>query len=813
MPILQTIKKSLFILSAIVLGAMVMGNDDLTEKVKSNLNSYQIYYTPEKIYLHHDKPYYMAGEMIWLKAYVLDASNLKATSRSGVLYVDLLNEQNQKVDSLILPIQEGEAFGDFSLLDELPEGSYRIAAYTNWMRNFGEEIFFQKEIYIMNAQNEASPNNLVRQTGEIDLQFFPEGGELIAGIPNDVAFKALDGNGYGIGIEGKIFDGEGKKILHFKDHFLGMGSFTFTPEASKRYFAKLNLKDGKILDIPLPQAKEKGYVLHIDEVTDPENILIRINSNLKESPNLFLFGIAKDRLIHSEKIAFEPGLSHEIIIPKTVFPTGVARFTLSDPLGQGLAERLVFINHRSKEIVAVQTEKKVFSQREKVNLVVSNKSKTELSHLSISVTVEDLVQMPEYQENIQTYLLLSSDLKGHVESPSYYFESDDIERQQALRNLMMTQGWRRFGWDALVSGDFPVMHHANEMDLNIRGRLLRPNGNPIAKGDVMLFLKDKYTTFMLTETNDEGYFSFRGFYYKGNIPVVVQGSDSRGRKDNVVLEILAKDYTLALNDHFLRLPAQISAQVPNNYVQQTQKLFQGIETEVWGMELGELLLEEVIVEGKADVFEPFKLHTRADAVIYREQLPIAPSGNILEILQGRVAGLQVTKTGMNEFRAVIRGQGTPLYLWDGIPISESTLQSINQFDINRIEVLRGPGTAGIYGGRAGGGVIAFFSETGAGTEEINPEAGQHITLYQAPGYSRTRQFYSPSFEAIGHDQLPDLRSTVFWNPTVMVKPNSKNELSFFTGDTPGLYRVIVEGISKEGQPISEVHFFEVSAIE
>lgn len=813
MTILQIIKKSLLSLSVIVLGAMVMGNGDLPEKVKSNLNSLQSYYSPEKVYLHLDKPYYLAGEMIWLKAYVLEASSLKATSRSGVLYVDLLNEQNQKVDSLTLPIEEGEAFGDFSLLDELPEGMYSIYAYTNWMRNFGEGIFFHKEIYILNAQNEAFPTNLAKQIGEIDLQFFPEGGDLIADIPNEVAFKALDKRGYGTAVEGGIFDGEGEKILDFKDHFLGMGSFAITPEASKRYFAKLTLKDGQTLDIPLPKAKEKGHVLHIDEVTDPLNILVRISTNVKESNKLFLFGIANDRLIHSKELSLGADLSQEIIIPKSDFPTGVARFTLSDPEGQAIAERVVFVSNPSQKMVEVQTGKMVFGPRDEVILTISNKSNIELSQLSISVTSEDLVQIPEFQENIQTYLLLGSDLKGHIESPAYYFESDEIERQQALRHLMMTQGWRRFGWDVLVSGDFPVMQHPNEMDLNIRGRLVRTNGSPVSKGEAMLYLKDKYTTFMLTPTNNEGYFSFRGFYYKGSIPVVVQGSDDRGRKDNVVVEMLPKSYTPTVRENLLRLPAQFSARVPDNYIQQTQQHFKGIETEVWGMELGELLLQEVVVEGRADVFEPFKLHTRADAVIFREQLPIAPSGNILEILQGRVAGLQVTQTGMNEFRAVIRGQGTPLYLWDGIPISESTLQSINQFDINRIEVLRGPGSTGIYGGQGSGGVIAFFSETGAGTEEVDPEAGQHIIVYQAPGYSRTRQFYSPAIETSGYYELPDLRSTIYWNPTVMVKPNSKNEIKFFTGDTPGLYRVIVQGISKSGQPISEVHLFEVNGDE
>jgi hypothetical protein len=96
---------------------------------------------------------------------------------------------------------------------------------------------------------------------------------------------------------------------------------------------------------------------------------------------------------------------------------------------------------------------------------------------------------------------------------------------------------------------------------------------------------------------------------------------------------------------------------------------------------------------------------------------------------------------------------------------------------------------------------------------VDPEAGKHIIIHQALGYNGTRQFYSPSFDVSAYYDLPDLRSTVYWNPTVMVKPNSKTELSFYTGDIPGLYRVIVEGITKDGQPISEVHLFEVNAIE
>jgi outer membrane cobalamin receptor len=109
---------------------------------------------------------------------------------------------------------------------------------------------------------------------------------------------------------------------------------------------------------------------------------------------------------------------------------------------------------------------------------------------------------------------------------------------------------------------------------------------------------------------------------------------------------------------------------------------------------------------------------------------------------------------MNEFRAVIRGMGAPLYLLDGVPISENSLSMINQFDINRIEILKGPGTTGIYGGRGSGGVIAFFSEMGT-MEEIDPEGGKHIIVHQAAGFNRIRQFYSPKYETTEYYELPD----------------------------------------------------------
>jgi hypothetical protein len=794
----------------IILVAFVIPGMDLTDRIRKSLETYRTNYSPEKVYIHHDKPYYGAGEPVWIKAYVVDAASLKASEKSGVLYVDLLNEEMEEVERLTLPISDGEAHGDLILPDDLDEGIYHLAAYTQWMRNFGEETFFQKDIYILDATADKAGPSTAHDESKIKLHFFPESGDLIAGIPNEVAFKAVDVNGYGVSISGTLFTGDGVKILDFEDTHLGMGSFSLNPERDKKYFAKLDFKNAKTVDYPLPDVLAEGYVLHIDEVSDEEDILVRVSTNLNEGMTLVLLAIGGEELIYAEQLLPHAASDSEILIPKSIFPNGVARFTLAKETGEPIAERLIFVRHVQTHQVKVNTDKSEYHPREEVKLSLHVDGQLEepvISGLSVAVTAEGLVHHSEGHENIQSYLLLSSDLKGRVESPGYYFESDEVERQLALRHLMMTQGWRRFEWNDLVSQQFPKIQYNNELDLNIRGRLLKSNGEPVREGEALLYLKDQFQTFITTPTNEEGYFVFRGFYFKGDIQVVIQGSDHQGRREDVEVHML-DSYLPSISETRSLLPTNFNTHLPEDYVRNTQKQAQSIETEVWGTELGELLLEEVVVEGRAEIHEPFKLHSQADVVLSREQLPFAPSGNVLESLQGRVAGLQVTRDGMNGFRAVIRGQGTPLYLLDGMPISESTLQAINQFDISRIEILKSPAATGIYGGRGGGGVVALYTDR-AHEELLDVENEKYIIVHQASGFNFTRQFYSPVFEDIGYFDFPDLRSTIYWNPMITLNNFDNKTLSFFTADTPGTYRVIIEGITQDGQPLHQETLFEV----
>ncbi|MBT0810576.1 TonB-dependent receptor plug domain-containing protein [Litoribacter ruber] len=685
---------------------------DKTSKIKENLKIYRESFTPEKIYLHLDKSHFLGGEIIWLKAYVLRASDLKATERSGVLYVDLLDDEGSAVEKLTLPVFEGESYGDITLPDDLEAGTYKLTAYTRWMRNFGEETFFQKEIQVL-----------------------AEGSE----IPTENASSSIP----------------------IDEH-----------------------------DSPLSIQVQEDAVL--------------VTHDLPETTELILMAFLGDKMIFDQTL--EENMT-SVEIPREDFQTGISKFVLVNPDGDKVAERLFFVNQEFTPTISVNLEKESYDVREEVTLSISALGLDEgnIAKLSLSVTADNFVPYQPEQENILSYLYINSEIENPLLNAGAFFNGEDDKKIELLNEALSQAKFKRYSLDDLASAKFPAIRYGNEQEINIRGQLLK-NGKPVNNGEALLWLKDRFQTFVSTNTDEEGYFAFRGFYYTGEIPVVVQGGDHRGRREQVEVIMGEEEYTPPLLSNRIKTIGQ----PPRDYAATVLDQFRRTEAEVGAMELGELLLDEIVVEGRAEIHKPFRLHTQPDMVLFRKQLPVAPSGNILEVLQGRVAGLQVIRRGMNEFTATIRGQGTPLYLLDGMPIPENTLQMINPFDISRIEIIRRPSAAGIYGGRGGGGVIAMFTDIGY-EEEIDIQGGKHIVVHRAQGFSRTRNFYSPTHEDMDYYDLPDLRSTLYWNPIIHLSNEGGKTFNFFTADTPGTYRVIIEGITTEGQALREVVTFEVGS--
>jgi hypothetical protein len=805
----------IYIVTTVLLASMafIYPQADLVKRLETGLNTFRTQYAPEKVYVQTNKPYYAPGEAVWMKAYIVNAATLRPSAKSRVLYVDLLNEFKKPVQRLTLKAENGKANGDIILPNKLAEGSYILVAYTHWMRNFGEDAFFSKTISVLGANKQAGNRITPAVSQDLDFQFFPEGGDMVQGLTNRIAFKATGPAGTGIAVRGSIFDDRGQKLLDFKDMHLGMGAFTLQPQAGRSYIARIKTQEGKSLEYALPAAKARGYVLRIDATADGKNLLVNVSGNTNQSEPLVLTGISQDALRYSQPLTLQQGQMQRLEIPTSALPTGIARFNLARSNGEPLAERLVFVDHQDDLEIMLSTDKKAFGNREQVTLQLEARDingKPVATDLSLAITDAELVKQDEHSLDIKSYLLLTSDLRGYVEQPGYYFESNDPKRKEALQYLLMTQGWRRFSWEEMVSGTFPSIQYPRETALSIRGKIITNKGKPVENAEALLYLRGQHLAFITTETNKQGEFAFNGFDFSGNVEMVVQATDAKGRREHLQVVMEENNFLPNLPFHPNPQTKTITAATKQEFLQASKQL-QAAPDSDQTYTLRGILLPEVEIKGEKDIVEPFKLHQKADVVINAKELPVAPSGNILESLQGRVAGLQIYRSGPNQFRASIRGQQSPpLYLLDGMPISESTLMAINQFDISRVEILKNAASSSIYGGRAGGGVIALFTKRGGEElEEVRP--GTYIIVHQAKGFSKVREFYSPRYE--GQHQAskePDLRTTIYWNPFVRTDANGKATVTFFTTDRNTTYRAIVEGITENGRPGNAMLTFDVN---
>ena len=253
----------------------------------------------EKVYLHTDKTDYFPGEDIWYKAYLMIGPNHVPDSITEVLYVELINDKGVIINRQSLHIQDGLGWGDFMIPQASSPGKYILKAYTRYMMNFDEAFYYRKAINIIsenqNVIGQSDTTNPLKPSNEgttnkkpFSIEFFPEGGNMVEGIHNFVAFKSTIDGKKGIDVKGVLKSGEGEEILDFESEKFGMGLFSFTPERGKNYFAHIGLQ-GEEYVYALPESLEMGYTMHIKSSGDKIYIWARNNMGINMD-NSFIIG-------------------------------------------------------------------------------------------------------------------------------------------------------------------------------------------------------------------------------------------------------------------------------------------------------------------------------------------------------------------------------------------------------------------------------------------------------------------------------------------------------------------------------------------
>lgn len=321
-------------------------NTKATNGPGEKLAGYKRAHITEKAYLHFDKPYYAAGDTIYFKAYVTMNERHWLTQLSGVLHVEFINTQNKIDQSLLLKINNGVCWGDFSLPDSLPRGDYQVRAYTNLMRNGDEAGLFIRTIPVVSPRADKIPESGGGLPGanKPDLQLLPEGGGLVAGLRSRVAFKAIGVNGLGSGVKGTVTDSTGKVITTFASTHLGMGAFEIMPDADKNYKANLTFANGYQSTINLPAVQQSGITLAVDnDSLQKVSVLVKANAEyLKQNKNKeYKVIVYSGGLITVVNCALDSSETR-LDIAKRRMRTGINTVTLFSPDNEPLAERLFF---------------------------------------------------------------------------------------------------------------------------------------------------------------------------------------------------------------------------------------------------------------------------------------------------------------------------------------------------------------------------------------------------------------------------------------------------------------------------------------
>ncbi|MCU0390672.1 MAG: TonB-dependent receptor plug domain-containing protein [Thermoflexibacter sp.] len=781
----------------------VRNQETIIEEIIGKLKSFYKKFPIEKVYLHTDKPYYVAGETLWFKAY-LQNSQSDTSDLSKVLYVELISPHRAVHKRMQLYINQLSTFGEIDLIDTLSEGTYRLRAYTSHLRNWGAEYFFDKPIQIYNPKNKQNhvTKSVNENQKEIDIQFFPEGGELVYGLRSTVGFKALNAQGLGVAVEGEIYDSEGVKAATFKSNQLGMGSFKLVPSLNRVYQAKIKLPNGKEASYYLPNIKQNGFVMSLENLSE-NRLRLRVYANHNglegKSKHFFILAQQNGEVFFSIKdTTNKTALMSEL--SKFALPMGITQFTLFDGNGIPQAERLVFVNHQDFLRISIGKDKETYKPREKINLsifIADNEGQGAETDFSIAITDAEKLSPPNHEDHLLSNLLLSSELKGNIEQPSFYFQNTP-EAEKALDDLLLTQGWRRFKWEELKNNNLANLIYPIEKGISIIGIAKGSFGAPFKNANVSA-LNAKNNIALTTKTNDNGQFEIQELNFVGNEEFAIQVENDKKLKAEKIA-IINRPYHEINEKVFF----PTNTNYPTSFIAQSQKSLQSIAFNKNTKDpqlLESVTVSSTAIKGTDSDYQGMKPYGKADATISGENLVINSKGysNVLQALTGQAAGVQVGKDpngnsgvlirgGVNSFR----GTSTALLLFDGIPVDFNFFNSVSPEDIDHIDIIKSE-KASVYGTRGANGVVAVFPKRQY--KSVDKKIG--LINERVIGYHLPKEFYSPNYETIKKEErnMTDLRTTLYWNPQVITDVNGVVNLSFFANDVPAKYRVIIEGRS------------------
>lgn len=833
-----------------ILLPLLLSNTAYAQKIDAALSEMAAKHPAEKIYIHYDKAYYTAGETVWFKAYLY--VNGQPSVSSYNFYLQLSDSKGNVITRLKYPVKGAAVAGSIDLPDSLREGTYFVKAITPALLNEDPELQYLKPLYIISPSAGRRMNTTTDTPSTLSLRFFPEGGDLTDDILSTVAFKATDVAGRPVTISGVVKTDDTITVVSFASIHDGIGKFQFKPRPGKKYTAAVTL-NGLTAYYPLPSTQSSGIGIKLENEKGGKIFTI---SRTRKDKDLFdkvrLLAQMNNRVMYDEEITFDNFFQVKGHLVTDSMPSGILHFTVFNKEGAPLAERLTFVNNREYESKGnVAIIRQGTGKREEN---VFDISFTDPAQRSFSVAVTDpSVSSIADNDNIISSLLLTSDLRGVIHNPAWYFQpGGDSLKEQALDNLVMTHGWVRFNWNKILAGEFPAKKISDQYLIAVPGLVKDSKTKaPFSGGVLSAFLEsaDSINQHFDIPVETDGRFTIDSLLIRGRTKIFYAYSNKQGdeKTADMVLYTIPADSAVAqltinepdaaeLSGYYASLfnNSELTVTVPvkKSKLEETKELdpvvlkpneykrpidevnakyTSGVFTAMGRSNFDNInhpennrslsvydftkrSITQVIEQDGEFVnrrnFDLFENPTPDQMIKY------AKTKDSLQILNAGNLGdpndyySKIDYKKGKHFAVGIYLNETPAYV--GI------LKTIRMDEVALIKFYE-PGFIGSGATESGGGVLSVYTKKLV-VPDGRLEKLDHI-VYN--GYTMIKEFYSPDYAtASPAGNAADYRTTLYWNPELYTGiAGNTVRLKFFNNDRSKKFKVIIEGFESNGRLI------------
>ena len=800
------------------------GRDSLHAK----FSRYQSQTPQEKLFVHIDRSFYLAGETIWFSLYDLDAHSNRPVSFSNIAYIEVLDLEDSAVLQAKVEMSNGRGDGSLSIPLSVPSGKFLFRAYTSWMKNFGPDFYYMQPLTILNTLNESAADTIPASpsgpsshpgdatpssrpagitfpsadTGRPGIRLFPEGGNLVDGLSSLIAIEAVDRRGKGAPCDGAVIDHNQDTVARFHGGPTGIGRFTFTPAAGNSYLAIARI-DHEVVTQPLPAGYDRGYVMHLEDDGGPR---IRITVNAAgpiQNPMVYFFVHTRGQ-IKAVQMNNLVDAHTTFYLDKDSLGDGISHLTVFNGDRLPVCERLYFKQPNKRLHIGIASLSPNYSTRSAVSIGLHAADDTGNplpADLSMSVFRLDSFQsIPA--DNFPEWLLLRSEL---VHIPASALPTDpatdatsltsptsapswmsDPASAPAMDDLMLIRGWSRFRWEDVLTDRKPAFEFLPETNgpIILAKALDRRTGQPPAPLIAYLSVPGQHFKLAaaLSQPNGNIYFHLDNLYGSRTLIALTNFlRDSNCRIDLInpwsdrfaPFPLPPVQYPTGWSDQLLR--RTIDAQAENAYLTGRKH------------RLAALAADTVAFYGTADLnynLDDYVRFITMDEVI-REFVD-----NVKIRLKSGHSYFRVRNALFNLFF-----DDDPLMLIDGIPVfNADKLVAADPAKIEKIEVVS---HRYVLGPSITDGVLSFRSYDG---EFAGYELDPNAVAIQYNGLDRHREFYTPVYDASGKGipSIPDFRNELLWVPNIHIDATGKATLPLYTSDLKGKFAVVIQGITADG---------------